>query len=439
VRPHIRNLVTLAAASRSPLAAALCALLGCQAASATLRYVTACDDDGADGTLRSVVAASLEGDEIDLHTQPLSCSTITLAQGVIAIDHGVKLVGRADRSLAIAGNGASPLLQSTGMHYLGIDSLVLKHGIVSGVDFATGGCIAGHTVVVNNATLTDCSVHTTDGMTGGGASGGAIWSTGSVQVTGSRIDSSAATDGGAAAPPSGGAIAAPVVTCTDSTLSGNTVYATAFAAKKARGAAIFASAQLTLNRCTIDGNLAASGFGAGAYRSAVYLKTGGTMTLTNSTISGNFAYAVIAAGKVNAYNSTIAFNRGGVRTSDNVYAYSSIFSSNGANDLYFDGHQYLYGFANFVGSTNCTTICGAAIGGGSHPRLTPLAYHGGATRVHALMASSSLIDAGTNNPGADTDQRGAARESPTGKPDIGAYERQPDDDELFYDGAEGYP
>jgi hypothetical protein len=35
------------------------------------------------------------------------------------------------------------------------------------------------------------------------------------------------------------------------------------------------------------------------------------------------------------------------------------------------------------------------------------------------------------------DQRDATRESPLAKPDIGAYEHQSSDDELFYDGLDG--
>jgi hypothetical protein len=70
------------------------------------------------------------------------------------------------------------------------------------------------------------------------------------------------------------------------------------------------------------------------------------------------------------------------------------------------------------------------------PRLPPLGNHGGPTRTHALLAGSPAIDAG-GNPLADTsDQRGAgfAREAPAGKPDIGAYERQPGEDEIFGNG-----
>jgi hypothetical protein len=66
----------------------------------------------------------------------------------------------------------------------------------------------------------------------------------------------------------------------------------------------------------------------------------------------------------------------------------------------------------------------------------PLAYHGGGQRTHALLSTSPAVDVGSNPGSLTTDQRGNgfAREVPTGLPDIGAYERQVNDDEVFYAG-----
>ncbi|HEY7871283.1 MAG TPA: choice-of-anchor Q domain-containing protein, partial [Rudaea sp.] len=70
--------------------------------------------------------------------------------------------------------------------------------------------------------------------------------------------------------------------------------------------------------------------------------------------------------------------------------------------------------------------------------LAPLGNHGGLTRTHALLAGSPAIDSGKNGKMFATDQRGTgfAREVPTGMPDIGAYERQLIDDEIFGNGFE---
>jgi hypothetical protein len=72
------------------------------------------------------------------------------------------------------------------------------------------------------------------------------------------------------------------------------------------------------------------------------------------------------------------------------------------------------------------------------PLLAPLADNGGLTPTHALAKNSPAIDAGNNLAGLSFDQRGNgyARESPNGKPDIGAFERQPTDTDDFIFAAE---
>ena len=69
------------------------------------------------------------------------------------------------------------------------------------------------------------------------------------------------------------------------------------------------------------------------------------------------------------------------------------------------------------------------------PLLAPLAFNGGPTRTHALLAGSPAIDAGSNPAALEHDQRGATflRTSGTST-DIGAFELQPMPDELFADG-----
>ena len=55
--------------------------------------------------------------------------------------------------------------------------------------------------------------------------------------------------------------------------------------------------------------------------------------------------------------------------------------------------------------------------------LGPLAYNGGTTRTHALLAGSPAIDAGSNPLGLTTDQRGAGFPRVVGgASDMGAYE-----------------
>ena len=71
----------------------------------------------------------------------------------------------------------------------------------------------------------------------------------------------------------------------------------------------------------------------------------------------------------------------------------------------------------------------------SDPQLGPLADHGGPTRTHAINPRSPAVDAGNDTAALTKDQRGDARVVGAAA-DIGAYERQANDDEIFYSGFE---
>src|SRR5262249_32619963 len=55
--------------------------------------------------------------------------------------------------------------------------------------------------------------------------------------------------------------------------------------------------------------------------------------------------------------------------------------------------------------------------------LNPLANNGGQTRTHLLRANSPAVDAGSNPVPQTLDQAGQPRENPSGKADIGSFER----------------
>jgi hypothetical protein len=105
-------------------------------------------------------------------------------------------------------------------------------------------------------------------------------------------------------------------------------------------------------------------------------------------------------------------------------------------DLYVESPHTLSGSHNLIISANQSIPGGGTLT--SDPKLTPLANHGGETRVHALLAASPAVDAGivVSTPvGNGWDQRGTSYPRFVGvAPDIGAYERQVLDDEIFYDG-----
>jgi hypothetical protein len=180
------------------------------------------------------------------------------------------------------------------------------------------------------------------------------------------------------------------------------------------------------------------------------------LIVLNSTISGNTAGGSgggihMYYGEATIHNSTIAFNSaptgGGMyagRPSSSGQSYrcslepdSSIFAKNTGStigaDLFFNNCPLITPFSkdNVVGLSNLIIVGWIT----ADPRLTPLAYHGGLAQTHALLPGSPAIDHGGNRDSLSTDERGTGFGRIVGAAvDIGAYERQLDDDEIFYDG-----
>ncbi|HET9191014.1 MAG TPA: choice-of-anchor Q domain-containing protein [Rudaea sp.] len=445
----IALLLVAPAASALPAAAAVTAgiqvasHLAAMTASATTRQVTSCADDGSAGTLRAVIALAGSGDTIDLSGLPgidpaCTNSTITLSQGEIAIAHNLSLQGPGADKLTIAAGGSNRVLYSTSTDapsgYLSVSALTISGG--KALD-GRGGCIyAKQEAILDHATVTGCDAYSSGGgkypiAAGGGIFAGTVTLTNGSQVsrnTATGVDFTVHTFGA-------GVFANSQLTCTDSTLSGNVTLL--------RGGGAASAGSTSITRCTIDSNMA--GYGAGLYQ----FGTSGTVAIHESTISGNqggkgggiYSKASLTIDNSTvAFNSGIASNGGGIHSAANIIATSSIFArntnSNGVNpDIVLASGKTLTGSGNLVMSINNLPLPGV-IATSLDPRLAPLGNHGGPTRTHALLAGSAAIDAG-GNPLADaSDQRGAgfAREAPAGKPDIGAYERQPGEDEIFGNG-----
>ncbi len=432
------------------LCAVLCALLGCSAADAMAAgVVTSCADDGSPGTLRSQLAGSGDG-VIDLYSSlPLSCSTITLTQGELSHAGDFALEGPTDRKLAIVGNGSSRVLSQTLPNYgMGIYNLTVSGGrIATSAALQSGGCISSlGSIVLRHSTITDCRV------TGGGlALGGAAFAFTYLGMIDSQISDSSASSTSSDSSVGGGAYARDFK-CTDSTVTGNSAINSVVTGG---GGGVYAFGA-NLSGCTVDGNnpgglvasattVSGSTFSNNTGGSAIFVHGHYALTITSSTISGNTGGSGVNApdSAITISNSTIFGNSGsgsggGVYSSGGVYAKSSIFANNLPYDIYC-GRSTLYGASNLVVFTNATDQshtppAPGVIVSSDNPRLAPLGFHGGKTRTHALLAGSPAIDHGENSAALMTDQRGAPRESPLGKPDIGAYERQANDDELFYDG-----
>ena len=228
----------------------------------------------------------------------------------------------------------------------------------------------------------------------------------------------------------GGIFNANKVVMTDSTISGNA------AAPNLGSSGGISASQLTATRSTISGN---SGVDAGG--AAVDFAT-----LVNTTVSSNRAASGtkpvggIKTIMMTVYNSTIAFNTG--EAVGGIYAVSgkvesSIIAGNNDSSASYDRNLFVKNRATFsnniIISSNVPT--GAIT---ADPQLTPLANHGGLVPAHALLATSPALDAGNNPTGVSTDARGPGFARVVGaNPDIGAYERQADEDEIFGNGIDG--
>ena len=437
-----------------PLAACIGAAWGLVAAaspaSAATRTVANCADDNSAGSLRKVVQGADSGDVIDLTSLP--CSEITLTLGAILISrNNLTLQGpsSAHAPLTISGGGNYRVLDHSTMFNTGtltVDHLTIASGKYnSTTNLAHGGCIYSNSdVTLTNSTVTSCTVQQqTGGINGVGARGGGIYALGTVTLVDSTVSSSTAISlqGGYSA--LGGGIVAKTVKAYYSTITGNKSVAGTGASASGGGISTGAA---TISASTIDTNSA--DFGAG-----IQFFGNGQASITNSTISANEATS--GAGGVGLYfqqslqlsNCTIAFNRsisgaGGlsVAVGNTLAMHSTIIAENettsgNAADLHV-GSPNVSGAHNLVMQKDAALPPGFATINGN-PRLARLGDHGGTTRTNALSTGSYAIDQGDNLQSLFDDQRGLGYSRDVGftfAPDIGAYERQEGDDEIFADG-----
>jgi len=481
----------------APLAACLGAVFGLAAhatvSASTTHVITSCDDGATaattPGTLRYEILHAMQTDAINVSNISVVCGTsyLTLYEGEIPITQS---------ALAIYGSGSTNAIRTihgrifkhTGAGTLSISELTIESGYYSSAyssNNADGGCIysAGN-VTLTNASVIDCEARLYKPSSGSPqVRGGAIFAKGKVTLTGSKVSGNLADTlydslNSPVIEAIGGGIYAGSVSADYSTIAGNTALAdmgamaggvythgnlsathstiadnlstASFHTSRAGGA--FVVGDLTLDSTTVSNNR--SNKAGGIFQGA----TGHLCTISNSTISGNTAYlnigGMVLYSPATISNSTIVFNKsslnaGGVGTGADVTLRSSIMADNqggGGNpqDLAIGGT--LSGEANLVMSTNASPPLGVITVTGE-PHLTPLANHGGPTFTHAVLASSPAIAAGSNPANFPYDQRGPGFDRKLSIPppaaltwtDIGAYQRQLVDYEIFYDGLGPLP
>jgi hypothetical protein len=438
--------------------------------------VTSCADNGAAGTLRYEIFHAADGDTVDMNNLP--CSTITLANGAIAIGQdNLSVVASASHPITIDAHGASRVFEedryslgtlslqnlelangyggSGGCVYLRYGAVTLSSTILTGCHAtARGGAIDTQTLHAYNSTISN-NVVSGQQVHGGGIHANSVYLRDS-SVNGNQA-LSAVNDSNAFA--YGGGIEGPELRLVRSIVAGNLAQASH---GPARGGGLMALFGADISYSTISGNRAVSSgsAGGGVYAAGtstisystidhnqsvnnsalVVTGSGSTVSVRNSTISTNTATtgssAIFASIPLTISNSTIAFNVA-AGTTAGIYLYpggnvdleSTIIASNtstagGGYDLV--SRASVSGSHNLIQNPGSTVPLGVAIVG-VDPRLAPLENNGGQSRTNALQAGSPAIDAGSNSQFLPFDQRGTGFGRVIGTAaDIGAYEWDPD-------------
>lgn len=348
----------------------------------------------------------------------------------------IQIVGAGAATTIIDPDGLSRAFEIESFRGASITGVTIRNGYV--LNDVGGGIRNDGSLALNNAV-----------MTGNQASdGGAIWSSGALTVTGTRLSGNEAAISGGGIDQNGGSL-----TISGSELAGNTGLG------GGGGLVALDAVTVLIERSTISGNFSGdSGGGIYGWDSNVVVR--------ESTISGNRANTdgggIVVDGPtsgVNVYNSTIVFNESDADADatggagGGVYVFAGAF--NIRNTLiagnYTAGAPVYDDCAGTIGSygmnlfTSASSICTVAVGLGTYGYLDslatigPLQHNGGPTRTHALLAGSNAIDGTLPAYGCvdeasqplPTDQRGVPRALGL-RCDVGAFESG----EIFADSFE---
>lgn len=418
---------------RRPLAVCIqvvCAL-AVSSACADVRPVLNCADAGP-GSLRAAVGAALSGDTID--ASGLSCGTITLSSGEIAVEvDDLTIAGPGTASLMITGSHTSRVVKHTGTGTLTVRAVTIADGHYAKDEYARGGCIfSAANVTLDHSAVTSCTV---SGATG--AAGGGVFATSAFHMYSTRLIDNAVTASGGSPKndgAAGGGAWSESLVAKHCTISGNV--AEDDANVSVGGGLLVASASLMTN-CTVDHNTADDGGGVAFLGDA-------SAVMGTCTISGNVAHhnggGIFTLNTSTVQDTTIAFNQSG-NSGGGVYGY---------------GHYLPLFLTNVIVANNVSgELDDADVGGElqiwadyslimvtaiplfpdtlrTDPQLEPLNDNGGDTLTHAIGIGSPALDSGRQN-GSMCDQRGLLRVFGA-QQDIGAYEYE--GDRLLGDGFE---
>jgi hypothetical protein len=417
--------------------------------SGSLHTVTSCADDGSPGTLRTVIAdpMTFSGDTVDL--SQLTCGTITLGSEIRIHQDDLTLLG-PDPGLGYVGIGAQlqhEVIQHFGYGTLQILGLSVVNGMFSSDSDATGGCIWSRgSVALVDSRVTRCHVHSAS-LGSVTVKGGGVYARNDLSLTRSTISYSQATSVFGGETRGGGAYVGGNLTSVDSTFEFNNARSSQ-GSNFGRGGAAFVHGGATVQSSTVHDNAADQVAGLMFYNPF----PSGTAVIVSSTISGNSAVdsigGIYSLLPLSISGSTIAFNasHGSSDWADGVYAgaavevTSSIIADNSGSKGLSD-----IGAAAGISVTGGNNLMLEARGGtpippdtvSTCPKLDPLLNTGGATLTHGLGSASPAIDNGDAGT-ATEDQRGLPRIVGQNA-DIGAVERQANetDERILSAGFEG--
>lgn len=404
------------------------------------RVVTNCDDSGA-GSLRDTIGAALSDDTIDL-TQ-LACSRITLTSGAIYFGQdNLAIQGPGAGRLAIDGNLNDGIFVDLGAGTLEVSGIMMENSFkYRTTDVALGGCVhAQGSVVLDGVLMRNCNALSTESRS---ALGGAVWAGAGVVLQDSVITGSMAKATGWGYASGGAVYARDGLVSKYSTISNNV--AISESATPSFGGGLFIWNGGLVLGSTISGNQAMRMGGIATKGSSDY-----TLTMLNSTVSDNVASrfgGIFSVGKLNLYNSTIAFNTShewdvglgyylgaGVHISVPGEMDSTIIANNvntAAPAQYPTVDLTGKPGSGFNGGHNNVMLCGAPCPNDTthdDPGLGPLMDQGGPTRTRRPTPGTWDTFGGSNVLAWAWDQRGVGypRQSPPDWPEIGALQLNSD-------------
>jgi len=331
------------------------------------------------------------------------------------IDTDVTIEGLSDGSIALSGKGVSRVVRVHSGNEVTLRNLTIKDGYTTGNG---GGVYNSGDLTLDGVTLSNNWAFTTNGSNGGNSGrGGAIYSSGDdLTLLASTVVGNHANYQGAGV--YFRAYDNESLLVENSTIAGNAAEWSANGSKRGGGLVLYAfgstpgSAQVI--NSTISGNTAISGGG-------VMVVGSPSLAMTNSTITDNTVTQSVAGlwnlsdtADITLHNTIIAGNHGGSLSNRDVYKSLNTTSSHN-----------LLGRASQTDLTN--GVNDNQIIDSADPGLGDLADNGGPTETHALLPSSTAIDAASNSHAPDFDQRGEYRNADEGGlqtyvSDIGAYE-----------------